>query len=78
MFYRVDDGDVAAASAEMGRWPGVGEGFLDLRDAWIWIAFEQFSGDDHHPVLAEAAERSLLVLRKGLFVSPIGRADLRV
>src|SRR5262245_16013319 len=44
----------------MWRWTRIRKGFLDLRDARIRIALQQFGGDDHHAALAETAERSLL------------------
>ncbi len=60
VFYGVHDGGVAAATTKMGRWARRGEGGFDLQVGGIGIVFEKLRGDDHHTVLAEAAERSLL------------------
>src|ERR1700733_5686280 len=44
----------------MRRRAGFGKGLFDLVARGRGVAFEEFSSFDHHAVLAEAAERSLL------------------
>ena len=59
MFYSVNDGGVGAAPTEVRRWAFGGVRCLDLGVGGIGIFFQEFRGDHHHAVLAEAAKRSL-------------------
>src|SRR5437879_4091410 len=60
MLYGFNDGYVRSAAAQIGRHSRRGESLFNLRQGRFRIAFEQLRSLDHHPVLAEAALRSLL------------------
>src|SRR5215471_21759204 len=56
-----DDAHVGAAAAQVGRWRGVGVGVPDLCLGRVRRPVQQVDRHDHHPVLAVAALRDLLV-----------------
>ena len=56
-----NDRGVASAAAQMRRRARCGERFFDFRDGRRGDALQQLGGLDHHAVLAEAAQRRLLL-----------------
>ena len=57
----LDDCGIASATAEMRRRAGRCECLFDLSDGRRGDTLEQFGGFDHHAVLAESAQRRLLL-----------------